>query len=402
MNPNARHRTHFHHLVGWRGLLSVAVACTLLPATGCKSGGTDGPAGGGSGNGAENGGRGGGGSGIGGGSAGAGGAAMGSGGGAGGAATGTGGAGTGGAGESRSGGANGDARDGSDAASGGTWGAGAGGADGSNVFAWPGGATAAVSLTYDDGLDSQLAQAAPVLDANGVKGTFFLSNFEGVDHQWALPNLTAPLDARHMAWMAMGAKGHELAGHTVNHPCNAPTKAPNYKLTDYTSARMATELDNSIARLKRLGATEPLTFAYPCSSDTVGLGPTGMDFSPLVAMRFLAARVSMTAIADPATVALQKVPQLDSGGRTGDQLKAMVDDAIAKKGWLVILFHGVGAETASCPQGLGYAPATCTINYLTTSAAAHETLVKYLAEKKAQVWTAPFKQVAQHVMSKRP
>ena len=42
-------------------------------------------------------------------------------------------------------------------------------------FHWPGGARAAVSLTYDDGLDSQIAHAAPALDAAGLKGTFFLT-----------------------------------------------------------------------------------------------------------------------------------------------------------------------------------------------------------------------------------
>src|SRR4051812_24404914 len=40
---------------------------------------------------------------------------------------------------------------------------------------WPSGAEAAVSLTYDDALGSQLRYALPVLDAAGIKATFFLS-----------------------------------------------------------------------------------------------------------------------------------------------------------------------------------------------------------------------------------
>jgi peptidoglycan/xylan/chitin deacetylase (PgdA/CDA1 family) len=383
---------------------SLAFALALLGAGlafgGCKAGeneppplGTGGRAGGGGTGGASaSGGSGGGPNGTG-GTTGTGGNAGMTGGGGGGTSAGSGGT-TGG-----SGGTTG----GVDAGTGGNSAGGAGGGDATGAaFTWPNNAVAAVTLTYDDGLDSHIATAAPVLEANGLKGTFFLSNFEGVDHQWSLPNLTAALDGRHMAWVAMGGKGHELASHTVNHPCNAAGKAPGFKLTDYTNMRMATELDNSIARLKRLGGMEPFTFAYPCSSDTVGLGATGMDYSSLVTSRFLAARVSMAAVADPATVVLHKVPQLDTGGKTGDQLKAMVDDAITKKGWLVLLFHGVGNESLACAQGLGYMPNTCTINYLTTSAAAHETLVKYLAEKKAQVWTATFKEAAQHVMSKRP
>jgi peptidoglycan-N-acetylglucosamine deacetylase len=100
----------------------------------------------------------------------------------------------------------------------------------------------------------------------------------------------------------------------------------------------------------------------------------------------------VSGIADPNQVELLHVPQLDTGGKTGEELKAMVDQAIAAKGWLVLLFHGVGEEK-SC-AGLTYAPQTCMINYLTTSAEAHAALVQYLADKKSEVWTATFKEVA--------
>jgi peptidoglycan/xylan/chitin deacetylase (PgdA/CDA1 family) len=279
---------------------------------------------------------------------------------------------------------------------------GGGGTSGGGAVMFEGGAVAAVSLTYDDGLDPHLAVVQPALEAVGLRGTFFLSNFEGVDNDWALPSVKQPLPAlspRHLAWQAAGQKGHEVAGHTVNHPCNSDSKAPNYHLTDYTMARMQTELDESIARLARLGGNPPLTFAYPCGSDKAGLGATAEDYSPLVAARFFAARVSDTGIADPSKVDLLHVPQLDSGGKSGDELKKMVDDAIAAKGWLVLLFHGVGSD-ASC-NGLTYAPDTCMINYLTTSTEAHAALIQYLAEKKAQVWTAPFGQVATRIKSGR-
>ncbi|HEX2875095.1 MAG TPA: polysaccharide deacetylase family protein [Polyangiaceae bacterium] len=266
-----------------------------------------------------------------------------------------------------------------------------------------GGAVAAVSLTYDDGLDPHLAIVQPALEAANLRGTFFLSNFEGVVHDWALPSVEQPLEAllpRHLAWQAAGQKGHELASHTVNHPCNDPNKAPNYKLTNYTQARMAAELDESVARLGRLGAKAPITFAYPCASDKAGIGPTGEDYSALVAERFAAARVSVTGIADPKSVELLRVPQRDTGGKTGDELKQMVDEVIAAKGWLVLLFHGVGTE-ASCNGSLVYAPDKCMINYLTTSTEAHAALVEYLAAKKAEVWTAPFGTVAARIAAAR-
>lgn len=280
------------------------------------------------------------------------------------------------------------------AGAGGAGAAGAATSGGSTGSGFPNGTIAAVSLTYDDGLDPDINVVAPQLDAKGFKATFFLSSFEGVDHNWALPNSKDPLKPRHQAWQAMLAKGHELADHTVNHPC-AANKAPGFLLKDYDLVRMTTELDDSIARLKRLGVPEPITFGYPCSSDKVGLGPSGTDYSPLVATRFLAARVSDDGIADPKTVDLLHVPQM-SGQKTGPELKAMVDQAIAAKGWLVITIHGVGPEQASCPGGadLPYAPQTCMINYLATDTAAHQALIDYLDQKKAEVWTAPFGTVA--------
>jgi sialate O-acetylesterase len=273
--------------------------------------------------------------------------------------------------------------------------AGSGGApSGAGAPSWPNGALAAVSLTYDDGLDTHLATVIPALDKYGFKGTFFLSNFEGVDHKWALPNSKDPLTPRHLAWQAALRNGHELADHTVNHPCNTASKAPGFHLTDYDLPRMSTELDDSIARLKRLGAVEPITFGYPCTSDKIGLGVAGTDYSPLVATRFLAARVSDSGIVPPGTVDLLHVPLRDAGKKTGEQLKAVVDEAIAAKGWLVFLFHGVGAEQLTCPGDLVFDLKGCMINYLTTDTAAHQALIDYLAEKQAQVWTAPFGTVA--------
>jgi peptidoglycan/xylan/chitin deacetylase (PgdA/CDA1 family) len=283
----------------------------------------------------------------------------------------------------------------------GTAGGGSGGSAGTGgtvVVGWPENAVAAVTLSYDDGLDTHLHTAAPALEAQGFRGTFFLSNFEGVDHDWALPNPTLELTARQKAWVALGENGHELAGHTVNHPCNSDSKAPNYHLTDYDMTRMAAELDDSLARMMALGASAPFTFAYPCSSDTVGVGPSGDDYSPLVAERFLAARVSQGGINDINNVDFLHVANVDAGEKTGEELRADVDAAIAAGGWTMFLFHGVGVETLDC-GGLAYQPETCMINYLVTSEEAHASLVAYLAEKQDQVWTATFKQVVQALSS---
>src|ERR1700735_5358965 len=70
---------------------------------------------------------------------------------------------------------------------------------------WPGGAGAAVSLTYDDGLDSQLDNAAGPLAAAQLKATFFLTRDNA--------------QARLGDWVGLARDGgHEGGNHTVTHP----------------------------------------------------------------------------------------------------------------------------------------------------------------------------------------
>lgn len=52
---------------------------------------------------------------------------------------------------------------------------------GASATQWPNGAKAAVVLTYDDALESQLDHAVPALDAAGFKATFFLAGVKLAD-----------------------------------------------------------------------------------------------------------------------------------------------------------------------------------------------------------------------------
>lgn len=248
-------------------------------------------------------------------------------------------------------------------ASAGTGGAGTGGQAPcpTSGFAWPNGAQAAVSLTYDDGLPSQLDNALPVVDRLGLKITFFIS--EG----W--PTFAA----QKPRYIAAVAEGHEVASHTVKHPCGTT-------LQSYTLQSMGQELDASIATLRSFGAVGPLAFAYPCGNTTVSAA--NQSYIPEVTARFIAARGVAGVIADPKTVDLTNTPGLFSSDTvTGDALIASVTQARARGGWVVFGFHGISA----------------TGEYLITPQSSHDALAEYLAANKAAVWTAPFRDIASYV-----
>src|SRR5688572_16085584 len=79
-------------------------------------------------------------------------------------------------------------------------------ADAQNRNSWNG-KKCAVVLTYDDALNVHLDNVIPALDSLNLKGTFYLTgNFPGSRDRVA-------------DWSKAAKKGHELANHTLFHPC---------------------------------------------------------------------------------------------------------------------------------------------------------------------------------------
>ena len=101
-----------------------------------------------------------------------------------------------------------------------------------NKFVWPGNASCAVTLTYDDGLKSQLDNALPVLNECGIKGTFFLSG-AALQEPACFPR-----------WKEVVNAGHEIGIHTIHHACDLKHEfvRKGFGLQDYSIARMKEEL----------------------------------------------------------------------------------------------------------------------------------------------------------------
>lgn len=238
-----------------------------------------------------------------------------------------------------------------------------------NKFAWPPGKVAGVSLTYDDALRSQLDIAVPALDRHHLVGTFFLT--EGA-------RSTAE------AWRGLLARGHELAAHTMLHPCDGAQSwvQKGRALQDYDAARMTAELNESVGLLKSLGnARGPYTFAYPCGSTWIGQAHE--SYIPLVRPLFSAARGVGSGAIDPATETFDNAPAI-SGDKSAEELISLVEQAEKDGRWLVLMFHGVGGD------------------YLSVSAEAHEKLLAHLESRRATIWTDTFVALSTYVQTHRP
>lgn len=232
------------------------------------------------------------------------------------------------------------------------------------AFTWPNGKKAAVSLTYDDAIQSQLDNAVPSLKKHGLVATFFLTGSSPL------------LQSSPERYRDLVKTGNELGSHTMLHPCDKalPFVQPGNALQDYDQARMAAELDETLQILKDLGQPAPFTFAYPCGSTYIG--EKRESYIPAIEQRFVAARgVDGRVVA--ATDSLYTVPSR-SGDMDGAGLVSWVERAVASGSWIVFTFHGVAGD------------------YLAVKSEAHEALLDYLVEHKDTVWTERFGTVAQY------
>jgi peptidoglycan/xylan/chitin deacetylase (PgdA/CDA1 family) len=217
--------------------------------------------------------------------------------------------------------------------------------------AWPGGARAAVSLAYDDALDSQLDIALPALDKHGLKATFFLQ-------------LSSPAIPKRMAaWRAAAKRGHELGNHTLFHQCSGskpdrPWVESHRDLDKVSAAQMRDQVVLANTMLAAIDGKQRRTFTAPCGDDHPYLKLIDADFAAI------------------------KRDGIAADGKTGQELIALVKSAMDRGGLIALTFHGVGGD------------------YLTVTREAHEELLRYLAANRKLVWTDTYLNIATYQQKK--
>jgi peptidoglycan-N-acetylglucosamine deacetylase len=252
----------------------------------------------------------------------------------------------------------------------------------STSLRWPSGQKCAVSLTYDDGLPIHYKYVGPSLAAAGLYATFF-----------ALIN-SDPLQNPEV-WRQLAASGHELGNHTLFHPCRRGSShtwlEPYYDLSDYTLRRLRTELQIANLVLHLLDGKHERTFGNTCCDTTIGRGEQETPMDDILRELFVAARGPYNRrIAEVQNgINLMQVGHFgaDKGHLDLAGIQKTIERAAAMGGWVVFMIHGVGEGTHSTM-------------YMETNT--HEQLVSWLAANRADIWTAPFIEVAKHVKEYAP
>lgn len=226
----------------------------------------------------------------------------------------------------------------------------------------------AVVLTYDDALQVHLDHVVPVLDSLGLQGTFYLSGY--------FPGFVNNLPR----WKAAANKGHELANHTLFHPCTSNTPGrewvnPTYDLSKYTVKRMADEINMTNILLQTLDGQTERTFAYPCGDTKIG----NEEYFKTVEGSFVAARGTTGEMKKLSDLNFADIGSYAISGQSGEQLIELVKKAQETNTLLVFLFHGVGGGHS-----------------LNVDLAEHNKLLRYLKQHTADVWVAPFIDIARY------
>jgi peptidoglycan/xylan/chitin deacetylase (PgdA/CDA1 family) len=181
-----------------------------------------------------------------------------------------------------------------------------------------------VSLTFDDGYASAYSRAIPILDAAGIKSTFYtITNLVGdtVDGYVTQAQL-----------QTLYKNGHEIGNHTRTHP-----------LLSTVSASQLTSETSGAQRDLQSWNFNPTTFAYPY--DDYGGSSQSAVVAAVKASGVRGARDSDYGGYNNSTtfpLLLDSMPsEYDLGTDNVQTVTGWIQQAVANKMWVIILWHRV-------------------------------------------------------------
>lgn len=172
-----------------------------------------------------------------------------------------------------------------------------------------------VSLTFDDIWESD--PVLPALNSAGIKGTFYLVSADASPD--VLPYSKIP---------EIKLSGHEIGAHTKTHP----------DLTKLTREEMDREISGSRQDMIQAGLGDVTTFAYPFGAYDDAVIRATVDAG------FTGARGTEEGYNTKSAKKYGLIVQNVRNATTLEEMKSWVDEAVAKKTWLILVFHEVNGS----------------------------------------------------------
>ena len=188
-----------------------------------------------------------------------------------------------------------------------------------------------VSLTFDDGWQSQSTAGVPILNQFGDKATFYIISGSVGNTASGYMSLAQV--------RALAQSGFEIGSHTVHHP----------DLTSLSRKKIDTELSGSLSYLKTNVTPSITNFAYP-------YGAYNSLTTTEVKKYYSSARTSDVGINTKAGFDVYRIQsQYVTPQTTLNQFQGWLDTARSQNAWLVVMYHQVdtsGSEYSVTPSML--------------------------------------------------
>ncbi|WP_394174560.1 polysaccharide deacetylase family protein [Thalassotalea litorea] len=228
---------------------------------------------------------------------------------------------------------------------------------------WPEKQLVAVSLSYDDALDSHLDNALPALNRHGLRASFYLT-------------LASPVVRQRLEeWRAAAKQGHELGNHSLFHGCSKSEDgrdwvADHLDLSQRTITDVVSEIRLANDYLFAIDGKQHRTFTPPCGDIRV---VNQQSFLQAIEREFVAIKGYETELGPSFNQLWAPV------NVTAEQLIAYVEHEGINGGVINIIFHGVGGD------------------HLSVSTTAHNRFLAYLAKHKNRYWVMDYVSIMEYI-----
>jgi len=220
---------------------------------------------------------------------------------------------------------------------------------------WPQGHKVAISLSYDDALDSQLDNALPALNQRDLKASFYV-----------VP-LSEAFKNRIEEWKKLAQDGHELGNHTLFHACRKSQPGRDWvpvhnDLDNRPLLAMVDEVTVANTLLTAIEGNTVHTLTPPCYDQMAKDG----NYVEAVKDLFIGVKGNE----DPNFATLIAPSDISA-----EQIIAFIEKQPKNIKLVNVLFHGIGGD------------------HLVTSTAEHAKFLDYLVTNKDKYWVDTYRNI---------